>query len=63
MNSVNFDINCPSLDNLSQTSEYGSADSSLNQGHVPEGGIGIYDVNGSNNHSCINVFLHLSFFL
>ena len=38
MNSVNFDLTCPSLDNLSQTSEYGSADSSLTQGYVPEGG-------------------------
>lgn len=52
MNSINFDLTCPSYDLTSEYGSDGSANSSFNQMQVPDGGIVIYDVNGGiNTHS------------
>ena len=39
MNSINFDLTCPSYDLTSEYGSDGSANSSFNQMQVPDGGI------------------------
>ena len=63
MNSINFDLTCPSILNVTdKTSEYGSANSSY-ECQVPDGGIGLYDVNGgiinSSNFWAISLYQYI----